>query len=54
MTTHRKLAAIFSADAAGYSRIMEDDETGTLRALNESRAFFRNCIEAHDGRRCLG
>jgi len=31
MTTHRKLAAILSADAAGYSRLMADDEAATLR-----------------------
>ena len=50
MTTHRKLAAILSADAAGYSRLMADDEAETLRALNESRALFRKRIEAHGGR----
>jgi class 3 adenylate cyclase len=27
----RKLAAILSADVAGYSRLMERDEVGTLR-----------------------
>ena len=26
MPTHRKLAAILSANAAGYSRLMADDE----------------------------
>ncbi|MEK6210792.1 MAG: adenylate/guanylate cyclase domain-containing protein [Pseudomonadota bacterium] len=50
MTTHRKLAAILSADAAGYSRLMADDEAETLRALNDSRALFRKRIEAHGGR----
>jgi adenylate cyclase len=50
MTTHRKLAAILSADAAGYSRLMADDEAETLRALNESRTLFRKRIEAHSGR----
>lgn len=50
MTTHRKLAALLSADAAGYSRLMADDEAETLRALNESRALFRKRIEAHGGR----
>ena len=29
----RKLAAIFSADAIGYSRLMGDDETTTVGAL---------------------
>ena len=27
MPAHRKLAAILSANAAGYSRLMADDET---------------------------
>jgi adenylate cyclase len=50
MTTHRKLAAILAADAAGYSRLMADDEAATLRALNESRDLFRKRIDAHGGR----
>src|SRR6185295_15448326 len=50
MTTQRKLAAILSADAAGYSRLMADDEAATLRILNESREVFRKRIEAHGGR----
>ena len=28
----RRLAAIFAADVAGYSRLMEQDEVGTLRS----------------------
>ena len=50
MTTHRKLAAIFSADAAGYLRLMADDEAATLRSLNDARALFRERIESHGGR----
>ncbi len=50
MTTHRKLAAILSADAAGYSRLMADDEAATLRSLNDARALFRERITAHGGR----
>jgi adenylate cyclase len=50
MTTHRKLAAILSADAAGYSRLMADDEAATLRSLNDARALFRERIQAHGGR----
>ena len=30
----RRLAAIFAADVAGYSRLMSQDEAGTLRALS--------------------
>lgn len=50
MTTHRKLAAILSADVAGYSRLMADDEAATLRSLNDARALFRERIQAHGGR----
>ena len=50
MPTHRKLAAILSADAAGYSRLMADDEAATLRSLNDARALFRERIQAHGGR----
>ncbi len=45
----RKLAAILAADVAGYSRLMALDDAGTLQALNESRAVFRECIERHAG-----
>ncbi len=31
--TERRLAAIMSADVAGYSRLMGKDEAGTLAAL---------------------
>ena len=50
MPTHRKLAAILSADAAGYSRLMADDEAATLRLLNDARSLFRERIHAHGGR----
>ena len=30
---HRKLTAILSADVAGYSRLMQDDESATVKAL---------------------
>jgi hypothetical protein len=31
---YRKLAAILSADVKGYSRLMGEDEVGTIRTLN--------------------
>ncbi|ESZ38721.1 adenylate cyclase [Mesorhizobium sp. L2C066B000] len=34
----RRLAALLMADVVGYSRLMEDDESGTLAALTERRA----------------
>ena len=33
----RKLAAILSADVKGYSRLMGEDEEGTLRTLTAYR-----------------
>ena len=50
MDHKRKLAAILSADAVGYSRLMADDEAATLRSLNDARTLFRERIQAHGGR----
>jgi adenylate cyclase len=33
----RRLAAILTADVVGYSRLMEQDEAGTLQVLKERR-----------------
>lgn len=46
----QRLAAILSADAAGYSRLMSLDEPGTVVALDAARALFRAQIEARQGR----
>ena len=47
----RRLAAIFAADVAGYSRLMGEDEAGTLAALKEHRAILIDpTIAAHGGR----
>jgi len=45
-----RLEAILAADAAGYSRLMEDDEKATVATLNDYRTVFRQRIEAHHGR----
>jgi adenylate cyclase len=45
-----KLAAILAADAAGYSRLMADDDRATVRALDAARAVFRAKIETQQGR----
>src|ERR1700682_1562609 len=37
MREQRRLAAIVSADVAGYSRLMGSDESGTLAALKALR-----------------
>jgi adenylate cyclase len=46
----RKLAAIFAADVAEYSRLMGLDELGTLRQLQAYRAILDRLITAHRGR----
>src|SRR3954449_1526121 len=38
--TQRRLAAILCADVAGYSRLMNADEIGTLRLLNSRREIM--------------
>jgi DNA-binding winged helix-turn-helix (wHTH) protein len=48
--TVRKLAAIFAADVAGYSRLMEQDEVGTLRRLTACRAILDERIAGYRGR----
>jgi adenylate cyclase len=46
----RKLAAIFAADIAGYSRLMARDEVGTLTRLKACRAIIDGLIASHRGR----
>ncbi len=46
----RKLAAILAADVTGYSRLMAQDDAGTVRMLEESRTVFHKRIDAHGGR----
>jgi adenylate cyclase len=49
--TIRRLAAIVSADVAGYSRLMGGDEEGTLAALkSHRRELIDPKIEEHHGR----
>ena len=48
---NRRLAAIVAADIAGYSRLIGQDEEGTLRAFRAHRAELINpLIEQHGGR----
>ena len=39
----RRLAAILAADVVGYSRLMGEDEAGTLAALKQLRANLIGC-----------
>jgi adenylate cyclase len=46
----RKLAAILSADAAGFSRLMNEDELATVRSIASCRTLVCDTIAAHRGR----
>ena len=46
----RKLAAILSADVAGYSRLMAEDEVATVRTLTEYRGVMGTLVRDHRGR----
>jgi class 3 adenylate cyclase/CHASE2 domain-containing sensor protein len=46
----RKLSAILSADVKGYSRLMAEDEAGTVETLKEYREVMASLIQAHRGR----
>jgi adenylate cyclase len=46
----RKLAAILSADVAGYSRLMAEDEAATVRTLTDYREEMTVLIRQHRGR----
>jgi adenylate cyclase len=46
----RKLTAVFSADVAGYSRLMGEDETATVRTLETYKQVMFSLIKQHRGR----
>jgi adenylate cyclase len=46
----RKLTAILSADAAGYSRLMGDNEVATVSTLKSSRNLISEKVQAFNGR----
>jgi adenylate cyclase len=46
----RKLAAILSADVAGFSRLMGEDEAATVRTLGTCRNLVTDVIAKHRGR----
>src|SRR5262245_14593545 len=47
----RRLAAILAADVVGYSRLIEQDEAGTLAALKERRkGILQPVVADHHGR----
>jgi class 3 adenylate cyclase len=53
MTTQdfkRKLTAILSADAEGYSRLMGEDEEATVRTITAYRKVISSVVQKHRGR----
>jgi len=45
-----RLLAVLAADAVGYSRLMSEDDVGTVNALESARISFRSHVEAEQGR----
>ena len=46
----RKLTAILSADAVGYSRLMAEDEAATVKTMASYRKIMSSLIKQHRGR----
>ena len=46
----RKLTTILSADVKGYSRLMGEDEKGTVSTLNAYKEVMTGLIQHHRGR----
>jgi len=49
-TVQRHLAAILCADVAGYSRLVDSDEVGTVRRLGDYRETLCRFVIRHHGR----
>jgi adenylate cyclase len=49
-STQRKLAAILSADVKEYSRLMSQDERGTIRTLTTYKEAMSSLIQEYKGR----
>jgi len=45
----RKISAILSADVVGFSRLMGNDESATVRTLESYREIISSLIEEYDG-----
>src|SRR5262247_4707765 len=50
MGMERRLAAIFSTDVQGYSRLMGENEEATIRTLTAYREVMTRLIQQHRGR----
>ena len=47
---HLKLTAILSADVAGYSRLMQEDEAATVKTLASYKQIISDLAKQHLGR----
>ena len=48
---HRRLSAIVMADVVGYSRLMNEDEIGTLKVIKDIQTELINpLVNQHGGR----
>src|SRR4029079_1678980 len=52
LSMKRKIAAIFAADIAGYSRLVAEDEEETLRRFSSYRPVKSDFIATAPGRIC--
>jgi adenylate cyclase len=50
VSIQRRLAAVLSADAVGYSRLMSDDATATVRTIAAYREQIGLLVAEHEGR----
>jgi adenylate cyclase len=50
MGMERRLAAIFSTDVQGYSRLLGEDEVATIRTITAYREVMATLIQQHRGR----
>ncbi|MBW0005355.1 MAG: hypothetical protein JO216_17920 [Hyphomicrobiales bacterium] len=46
----RKIAVIMAADVSGYSRLVAEDEDGTLKRLMDYREIFTDFVSRGHGR----
>ena len=49
-TFSRKLAAVLSVDAVGYSRLMQQNDVQTVRTIKQCREIISQQVVAHAGR----
>ena len=46
----RKIAVIFATDVVGYSKLMENDEDHTIKAIRACKGILETLFKVHGGR----